>query len=144
MCSNLKSVCHYVVISYLSADPFKWKECFSNKTKKKDVSVSRQAQGENYIGKVQKMSNFSYSYSIIYTLVSIHSFDCATFFQCFCCVMYILSSLLFLNSFCTSVENNVVVYTFSFHLMSFLLSLTFFCHLFPINPCPDVFNTERN
>lgn len=64
MCSNLKSVCHYVIISYLSADLFKWKEHFSNKMKKKDISVSRQPQGENYICEVQEMS-ISFLISII-------------------------------------------------------------------------------
>lgn len=54
-----------------------------------------------------------------------------------------LSFLLFSNYFCTSLENIVLVYSFLFHLLLFLPSLTFFSYIFPVNSCPNVFNTER-
>lgn len=50
--------------------------------------------------------------------------------------------LLFSNYFCTLLENTVLVYSFSFHPMLFLPYLTFFSCIFPVNPCPTIFNTE--
>lgn len=58
-------------------------------------------------------------------------------------VWHILSLfLLFSHYFCTSLENTVLVYSFSFHPMPRLPSLTFFSHIFPVNPCPNVFNSD--